>query len=61
MKHNKTKYYGGLFENEEHAAMKVNSLCDRLGIEHKNPTIDIEADKIQRVMNLLSIVHGTVK
>jgi len=58
LKHNKTKYYGGLFENEEHAAMKVNSLCDRLGIEHKNPTIDIEADKIQRAQNHTSIYTG---
>jgi len=58
LKHNKTKYYGGLFENEEHAAMKVNSLCDRLGIEHKNPTIDIEADKIQRIQNKTSKYTG---
>jgi len=56
--HDKKEYYGGLFENEEHAAMKVNSLCDRLGIEHKNPTIDIEADKIQRAQNHTSIYTG---
>jgi len=58
LKHNKKQYYGGLFKNEEHAAMKVNSLCDRLGIEHKNPMINIEADKIQQVRNQTSIYTG---
>merc|ERR1712096_117318 len=47
--HNKKQCYGGLFDNEEHAAMKVNLLCDRLGIKYKNPMIDIEPDKIQTV------------
>jgi len=49
--HNKKQYYGGLFENEDHAAMKVNLLCEKLGIEHKNPQINIELDKIQQVQN----------
>jgi len=25
--HNKKTYYGGYFDNEEHAAMSVNLLC----------------------------------
>jgi len=55
---NKKHYYGGLFENEDHAAMNVNSLCDRLGIEHKNPTIDMEPDKIQQVQHSTSKYAG---
>merc|ERR1712096_595795 len=41
-------YYGGLFDNEEHAAMRVNLLCDEFGIQRRNPMIDIELDKIQQ-------------
>jgi len=58
LKHNQKIVYGGLFENEEHAAMNVNSLCDRLGIEHKNPTIKIELDKIQEVQHHTSPYTG---
>ena len=55
MTHNQKQYHGGLFENEKHAAMKVNSLCDKCEIERKNPMIIIEPDKIQQV-NIL-IIH----
>jgi len=48
IKHNKQRYYGGYFENEEHAAMKVNLLCDKYEIERKNPTIEIEPDAMHQ-------------
>jgi len=44
---NKKNYHGGIFDNEEHAAMKVNLLCDMNGIERKNPTININLNEIQ--------------
>jgi len=57
--HNKKKYYGGYFENEEHAAMKVNLLCDKLEIERKNPTINLEPNEIQQqVQNRTSKYRG---
>ena len=37
--HNKNKYYGGVFDIEEDAAMEVNLLCDKHGIERKNTII----------------------
>jgi len=46
--HNKRLYYGGLFDNEEQAAMKVNLLCDKYEIERKNPTIDIKLNETQQ-------------
>merc|ERR1712034_28248 len=56
--HNKNKYYGGIFDNEEHAAMSVNLLCDKYEEERKNPTIIIEPDakykiKLQSTLELL--------
>ena len=51
MTHKKKKYYGGLFDNEEHAAMKVNLLCDKYGIERKNPMIDINPNVIKQVIH----------
>jgi hypothetical protein len=53
--HKKKLHYGGLFENEEQAAMNVNLLCDKLEIERKNPTINIKVDAIQKVINTLNI------
>ena len=53
--HNKKLYYGGYFDNEEQAAMKVNLLCDKHGKERKNPMIDIKLDAIQQVIHSLSI------
>ena len=47
--HKGKKYYAGLFDNEKHAAMKVNLLCDKLGIKRKNPMIDVELDTIRQV------------
>jgi len=58
LRHNKKSYYVGLFENEEHAAMGVNLLCDKLNLKRKNPTIDIEPDKIQQVQNKTSKCIG---
>ena len=49
--HNKKKYSGEYFDNEEHAAMKVNLLCDKYKIRRKNPRIDLEPDVIQQVMH----------
>ena len=46
MNHNKNQHHGGYFNIEEHAAMKVNLLCDKHEIERRNPTINIELDEI---------------
>jgi len=40
---NKTTYNEGLFEDEQHAAMAVNLLCDKYGIQRKNQTIEPNA------------------
>jgi len=56
--HNKKNYFGGYFDNEEHAGMKVNFLCDKYGMEHKNPMILIDPDKIHKVPNKTSIYNG---
>ena len=53
--HNKKLYYSGLFDHEEQAAMQVNLLCDKNGIERKNPMIIIEPDAIQQVIHSLCI------
>ena len=56
LNHKKNQYYfGGYYDNEEHAAMKVNLLCDKYGIERQNPTIIIEPNAIQQVIDLLYI------
>ena len=56
--HNKKKYYGGYFDNEEYAAMEVNLLCDKYEIQRKNATIDIDKNIIQQVMHSLWFVNG---
>ena len=61
MAHNKKQDYGGFFDNEEHAAMKVNLLCDKFGIKRKTPMIDLNPDVTQQVINSLSIAIGKVK
>ena len=38
--------------------MKVNLFCEQIGIKHKNPTVNLELDVIQKVMHSLFIVHG---
>jgi len=48
LSHNGKQYNGGYFDNEEHAAMTINLLCDEYGIQRKNLTIDIEPDVIQK-------------
>jgi len=55
--HNKKLYYGGNFDNEEQAAMKVNLLCDKCEIKRKNPRINIKSDAIQQ-KNKTSIYNG---
>jgi len=47
--HNSKRYYGGYFDNEKHAAMRVNLLCDKCEIQRKNPTIDIDLDSIKQL------------
>jgi len=47
LKHNKKTCYGGYFDNEEQAAMSVNLLCDKIGIERKNPNVIMEPEEIQ--------------
>ena len=56
--HKRKRYYGGLFDYEEHAAMQVNLLCDKMGIKRKHPMIIVEPDALlQQVMHLLYIVY----
>jgi hypothetical protein len=43
--------YGGCFDTEQQAAMKVNLMCDKHKIPRKNPTIDIELDVVQQVIH----------
>ena len=57
LRHNGNRYYGGYFANEEHAAMRVNLLCDEYGIKRKNLTIDIELDVTPKVIYTLFIIH----
>ena len=60
MTHNKKQYFGGYFNIEQHAAMKVNLLCDEHKIERKNPTINIELDEIQvRISKQFCFKHAT--
>ena len=49
--HNGEVYCGGYFDNEEHAAMKVNLLCDEFEIKRKNPNFIMEPDAIQQVIH----------
>ena len=51
--HNGKQYYGGLFDNEEHAAMKINLLCDEFGIKRKNSTIDIKPHEMRNVIHTI--------
>jgi hypothetical protein len=56
--HNKRLNYGGFFDKEEDAAMKVNLFCDKCGIERKNPMIDIELIEDHQVIHSLRILHA---
>jgi len=59
LQHKGKKYYGGLFDIEEHAAMKINLLCDKCQIKRKNPTINMEPDEIiQQPQNRTSKYPG---
>ena len=57
LRYKENMHYGGYFNVEENAAMKVNLLCDEHEIDRKNPTINIDPDEIQQVIYSLSIVH----
>ena len=59
--HQKQIYYGGYFDNEEHAAMKINLLCDKYEIDRKHSEINIEL--IQKVPNsfLVQIFYSIEK
>jgi len=54
----KKNYYGGVIDNEEQAAMTVNLLCDKYGIERKTPTIDINPNATIQQKNQTSKFHG---
>merc|ERR1712034_4280 len=56
--HNKKRYLGGLFDNEEQAAIKVNLMCDELEMDRKNPMIKMELGSIEKVPNKTSIYTG---
>jgi len=58
--HNKKRYSGGYFDNEEQAAMKINLLCDKNGIEHKNPMIIIKPDVIQQMNKEIKVEEENV-
>merc|ERR1711925_69896 len=58
--YNKKKYFGGYFDNEEQAAMKVNLLCDKNGIERKNPMIDQENNVIQQVNEEIKVEEDNI-
>jgi len=58
--YHKKKYYGGLFDNEEQAAMKINLLCDKNGIERKNPMINLEPDAMQQVNKEIKVEDGNI-
>jgi hypothetical protein len=47
--HHAKTYYGGLFDHEENAAMKINLICDKIKIERKNP--ETNEDAIQKKIN----------
>jgi len=51
LRYNKKYCYGGTFDHEEDAAMKINLLCDEYGIKRKNPTINIALDESQQKLN----------
>jgi len=53
-----TTYFGKYFDNQVHAAMSVNLLCDELVITRKNPTIDIKLDVIQQRKEKISKYKG---
>ena len=58
LQHNNKKYHGGNFDKEEHAAMNINLLCDKLGLKRKNPMVDIKFDEIRRVTHpFLQNIH----
>ena len=57
LKHERNNYFGGYFDDEEQAAMSVNLLCDKYGIERKHPMISIDLDAIQKVIPLLFIMY----
>ena len=59
--HRRKDHFCGYFDNEEHAAMKINLLCDKIEIKRKNPMIIIEPDEIQKVIDSFFIVHRKVK
>ena len=54
-------YFGGYFDIEEHAAMKVNLLCDKIEIQRKNPMIIIEPDTMRKVIHSFLITHQKIK
>jgi hypothetical protein len=59
--HDTKTYYGGIFDNEEQAAMEVNLLCDKYEIKRKNLTIDIKPNVMQQVIQSLFILDENVQ
>jgi len=58
LQHNTKQYHGGYCDNEEHAAMKVNLLCDKFGIQRKNQMIDIKFDAISQKKKKFNIYRS---
>merc|ERR1712034_102767 len=56
--HQHKKHYGGLFDNEEDAAMSVNLLCDDYEVERKNPKINLKLFEAYQVQNSISQYIG---
>jgi len=59
--HKKKEYHGGYFDNEEHAAMSVNLLCDEYEIKRKNSMIDIDLNTIPQVLQSTKVKNKTSK
>merc|ERR1711925_46400 len=67
LKHNRNNHCGGYFDEEEHAAMKVNLLCDKYETERKNPMINVAIPKYEKTKSKMdqsateNIVNEEVK
>jgi len=61
LNYNELTYSGGSFENQKHAAMSINLLCDKHGIERKNPTINIKTEVIQQARNITARAEHSTK
>jgi hypothetical protein len=50
--HKRKINYDGLFDYEEHAAMTVNLICDKIEMNRMNPMLNIHLNAIQQKTKL---------